>query len=149
MTASSSGGSSKTEIVTSYFRRVDGGNFPSEYFTADFEFYVPKFGIGRGVNSFFEMARGIQATRVHSRHHHDSFRFIEAGDKLVVEGTTEGLGRDNVAWCGGKTPGGRFCSVFEFGEHNLIKRMYIYLDPDFASADKDRFVWPERSQVKW
>jgi hypothetical protein len=149
MTTSAPGGSSKTDIVKSYFRRADSGDFPTEYFTADFEFYVPKFGIGRGVSSFFEMARGIQATRVHSRHHHDSFRFIEAGDKLVVEGTTEGLGRDNIAWCGGRTPGGRFCSVFEFDEHHLIKRMYIYLDPDFASADKDRFLWPEHAQTEW
>jgi hypothetical protein len=149
MNTSAPNRTSKTDIAKSYFRRVDGGDFPTEYFTADFEFYVPKFGIGRGVSSFFEMARGVQATRVHGHHHYDSLRFIEAGDILVVEGTTEGLGRDNVVWCGGKTPGGRFCSVFEFDERNLIRRMYIYLDPDFTSADKDRFLWGQRSQVEW
>ena len=149
MNTSSPSRSSKTDIGKSYFRRADSGDFPTEYFTADFEFYVPKFGIGRGVSAFLEMARGVQETRVHSRHHYDSLRFIEAGDILVVEGTTEGLGRDNVAWCGGKTPGGRFCSVFEFDERSLIRRMYIYLDPDFTSADKDRFLWGQRSQIEW
>jgi hypothetical protein len=67
----------------------------------------------------------------------------------VVEGTSEGQGRDNVRWCGGETSGGRFCNVFEFNDDDLIKRMYIYLDPDFTSADKDRFLWPERSQTEW
>jgi SnoaL-like domain len=149
MNTSSPGRSSRTDIAKSYFRRVDSGDFPTEYFTADFEFYVPKFGIGRGASSFHEMVRGVQPTRVQSCHHHESLQFIEAGNKLVVEGTTEGLGLNNVAWCGGKTPGGRFCSVFEFDEQSLIKRMYIYLDPDFTSADKDRFLWPQRSQIEW
>lgn len=139
---------SKTDIAKSYFRRVDAGEFPAEYFAVDFEFFVPKFGIGRGIDAFIEMARVVQATRIHSQHHQDELRYMEAGNKVAVEGTTEGLGRDNVAWCGGKTSGGRFCSVFEFDEKNLIKRMYIYLDPDFAGADKDRFLW-QRSEVEW
>jgi hypothetical protein len=138
----------KTEIVKSYFRRVDAGDFPAEYFTGDFEFFVPKYGVGRGINAFLEMATVVQATRIHSRHHQEQLSYMEAGNKVAVEGTTEGLGRDNVAWCGGKTSGGRFCSIFEFNESNLIRRMYIYLDPDFAGADKERFLW-KRSRFEW
>lgn len=149
MNTSSSAELTKVDIVKSYFSRVDNGDFPNEYFTPDFEFYVPKFGIGRGPSSFYEMVEGVKATRSRSGHHHDSFKIIEAGDKVVVEGTTEGLGLNNVAWCGGKTPGGRFCSVFEFDETALIRRMYIYLDPDFTGADKDRFLWSYRSQSEW
>lgn len=136
------------DSVKDYFRRVDAGDFPVELFTSDFEFYVPKFGRGRGVADFYELARGMQETRVRSSHHREALQFIDAGDKIVVEGTTEGLGVDNVDWCGGKTPAGRFCSVFEFNDIELIKRMYIYLDPDFGSADKDRFLWPHR-QAEW
>jgi hypothetical protein len=148
MTTSPRGRLSKTQIARSYFRRIDNADFPAEYFTADFEFYVPKFGIGRGAGAFDEMVQGVYKTRLSSRHHFDSLQFMEFGDKVVVEGTTEGLGVDNVGWCGGKTPGGRFCSVFEFDGEDLIKRMYIYLDPDLTSADKDRFLW-QRPQPEW
>jgi hypothetical protein len=145
----SSATTSKIDVVKAYYERIDRGDFPTESFTADFEFYVPKFGIGRGLGSFLELARGVQATRVRSSHHQETLRFIDGGNMIVVEGTTEGLGRDNVEWCGGKTPGGRFCSVFEFNDADKIKRMYIYLDPDFTSADKERFLWPERTPSEW
>jgi len=140
---------SKVDVAKAYFHRIDKGDFPAELFSADFEFYLPKFGIGRGLNSFLELAQGIQGTRVGSSHHHEAFRFIDGGNIIVVEGTTEGLGRDGVEWCGGKTPGGRFCSVFEFNAADKVKRMYVYLDPDFTSADKERFLWPERTQHEW
>lgn len=35
---------------------------------------------------------------------------------------------------------GRFANVFGF-EGTQISRVYIYVDPDFASADKSRFLW--------
>jgi hypothetical protein len=149
MSANASTSMNKLDAVKAYFRRIDQGDFPVELFTAEFEFYVPKFGIGRGLDAFFELARGIQPTRVRSGHHQDTLQFIDAGNTIVVEGTTEGLGTDNVEWCGGKTPGGRFCSVFAFNAEGKIARMYVYLDPDFTSADKDRFLWPERAQSEW
>ena len=40
----------------------------------------------------------------------------------------------------GKTPGGRFCNVFEFRD-NLIARVHVYLDPDYVSEDEPRFRW--------
>jgi hypothetical protein len=149
VTANFSTNVSKIDVIREYFHRIDRGDFPQELFTATFEFYLPKFGIGRGLAAFNELGRGVQATRIRSAHHHDTLRFIDGGDTIVVEGTTEGLGRDNVEWCGGRTPGGRFCSVFEFDGAGRIKRMYVYLDPDFTSADTDRFLWPERTQNQW
>jgi hypothetical protein len=149
MTANTFTKVSKVDVVRAYFHRIDRGDFPAELFSVDFEFYMPKFGIGRGLNSFLELAQGVQATRVRSSHHHDTLRFIDGGNMIVVEGTTEGLGCNNVEWCGGRTPGGRFCSVFEFNDADKIKRMYVYLDPDFTSADKERFLWPQRIQNEW
>jgi len=46
------------------------------------------------------------------------------------------------------TPGGRFCSVFEFRD-GKISRMYIYLDPDYAGVDSDRFLWPNEGRLNW
>jgi hypothetical protein len=36
--------------------------------------------------------------------------------------------------------GGHFCNVFEF-RGDLISRVHIYLDPDYASEDQPRFLW--------
>ncbi|MCA0891783.1 hypothetical protein [Qipengyuania flava] len=42
---------------------------------------------------------------------------------------------------------GRFCSVFEF-DGLVITRMYIYVDPDFTSADKERIDLIAGARVK-
>ena len=133
--------------VKEYFRRIDQGEFPAEIFTADFEFFFPKFGVGRGVAEFYELAGGMAAAEMRVQHHHDRFTFIEAGDQIVVEGTTYGTER-NGAWTGGETPGGRFCSTFDFSKDGLISRMYVYLDPDYAGVDTPRFRW-QRQQPRW
>jgi hypothetical protein len=132
--------------VKEYYSRVDSGDFPAELFTDNFQFFFPKFGIGRGAAEFFEMADGMMRHRVRKISHHASdMSFVELGNHVLVEGTTEGTGFDGVTWHGGRTPGGRFCSVFVFEDTGLISRMHIYLDPDYTSADKSGFVWPERS----
>lgn len=140
---------SRLEAVKKYFHDIDTGSFPEDLFTRDFEFWMPKFGMGRGVDPFRELADGVRSRIVRSSHRQDAFKYIDGGDVIVVEGCTQGLGTDNVEWCGGRTPGGRFCSVFEFDESDRIRRMYIYLDPDFTGADKDRFLWPGRAQNQW
>jgi hypothetical protein len=70
-----------------------------------------------------------------------------SGRQLIVEGTTEGSDNEGRTWNGSKTPGGRFCSVFDFAEEALIERMYIYLDPDYTSMDNDRFHWKRTARV--
>lgn len=46
---------------------------------------------------------------------------------------------DGIVWPDDKISTGRFCSVFEFTDH-LISRMYVYVDPDFASLDVERIA---------
>jgi hypothetical protein len=144
------GNTSKVEIVREYYRRSDAGDFPTELFTPDFQFYFPKFGLGHGPAEFFEMAGGLMAkTMKRAAHHRDDLVLIEQGALVAAEGTTEGLGADDVEWCGGKTPGGRFCSVFAFAPNGLISRMHIYLDPDYTSRNLAGFVWPKRDAPQW
>jgi hypothetical protein len=141
---------SRIECIKEYYRRSDAGDFAADLFTEDFQFYWPKFGVGHGKAEFFEMAGRLRAARVQRASHHlDRLLFIEQGDRVAVEGTTEGIGRDDIEWCGGRTPGGRFCSVFVFNDRGLIERMHIYLDPDFTGADKEGFLWPSRSPSQW
>ncbi|QGZ93718.1 hypothetical protein [Terricaulis silvestris] len=66
----------------------------------------------------------------------------------MVEGTTFGKDGEGRTWNGGETPGGRFCSVFEFASNGLVRRMYIYLDPDYTSQDTARFHW-RRAREHW
>ena len=74
--------------------------------------------------------------------------FVDNGQQLIVEGRTFGNDGHGGAWDGGKTAGGRFCSVFSFNDQGLISRMYIYLDPDYTSLDKERFHW-RRAEPLW
>ncbi|MDB5584174.1 MAG: hypothetical protein JWR80_9350 [Bradyrhizobium sp.] len=141
--------STKIDTVKEYFRRSDLGDFPTELFTRDFEFFFPKFGVGHGLDEFYELAIGMSQAGAKITHHQDRLRFIEGDRHVVVEGTTYGNGLDGGSWSGGETPGGRFCSVFAFTDDGLlIERMYIYLDPDYTSADKPRFRW-KRILPRW
>jgi hypothetical protein len=64
----------------------------------------------------------------------------ECQNLVIVEGTTAGETAQGQTWSGGTTPGGRFASVFELAD-GFIKRMYVYLDPDYGGVDKARFLW--------
>jgi hypothetical protein len=136
------------ESAKTYFEKVDKGELPSELFTADFEFFFPKYGVGRGAEEFREFAGGLWGAGLRAQHHRDELRFMVSGRHVVVEGATVGSDADGRTWDGGKTPGGRFCSVFDFNDKCLISRMFIYLDPDYTSLDRDRFHW-KRAAASW
>ncbi len=38
---------------------------------------------------------------------------------------------------------GRFCNIFEIWDFK-IQRLHIYLDPDYAGRDTDRYPWLAR-----
>lgn len=135
------------ETVLRYFEESDAGRFPAELFTQDFEFYVPKFGVGRGAVAFGEMASNAGVRQI--RHPVEDLVIVEAGDHVAVEGTTEGVTETGVAWRGGTTPAGRFASTFRFNAAGLIERMYIYLDPDFAGRDLAGFRWRRGDAQMW
>jgi hypothetical protein len=141
---------SQIEIIKEYFRRGDAGDFPTELFAPNFQFYFPKYGVGHGATAFFEMAGGVrQAVVRRAAHHIDEMLFVEQGNRVVVEGTTEGTDTDGVEWHGGQKRGGHFCSVFEFGQDRLIERMHVYLDPDYTGRHQGGFVWPGRTPDHW
>jgi hypothetical protein len=150
MTASPKKTSRQVEAVKEYFRRGDAGDFAAELFAQDFQFYFPKYGVGRGAEAFFELASGMRQRVVkRSAHHVDELLFVEQGNYVVVEGTTEGTDVDGVEWHGGRTRGGRFCSLFRFGSDGLIERMHVYLDPDYTGKHQTGFVWPMRKSDHW
>jgi hypothetical protein len=129
------------ETTKQYFIRVDAGRADTvDLFTEDAQIYFPKFGIARGKAAFGELASGLFKRVSKLSHDLSTFTYVVAPDVIVVEGKTQGMDVEGRRWSGGETPGGRFCSVFEF-RGPLICRMHIYLDPDYTSRDEDRFLW--------
>jgi len=131
----------QVSIAQEYFRRVDAGN-PTivDLMTEDVRLYFPKYGIGRGKNAFVELATGIGSVFAEVEHDFRDYHFMPSDRHLIVEGTTRGKLKSGKSWSAGKTPGGRFCNVFEF-KGDLISRVHIYLDPDYVSEDEPRFLW--------
>jgi hypothetical protein len=144
---SAAGPSAKRAAVLRYFERTDAGEFPAELFTPDFQFYVAKFGVGRGHGAFLEMAGNAGVRQI--AHNPADLLLIEEGDHVAAEGLTEGVTADGVEWRGGRTPAGRFASVFSFNRDGLIERMHIYVDPDFAGDHKAGFKWSRGAAQEW
>ena len=136
------------KAAATYFETVDSGRLPNELFAADFEFFFPKYGVGQGSADLQEFAAGLWDAGLKVTHHRDQLKYIACGQQVIVEGATFGHDKAGVAWDGGKTPGGRFCSVFDFNSAGLIQRMYVYMDPDYTAADKDRLRW-NRANPRW
>jgi hypothetical protein len=116
----------KIAIAREYFLRADQGHEDVlDLFTSDAEIYFPKFGIGFGRESFFEMVKGFQGTLENIQHDYDTMTFIPSGDYVVVEGTSHGR-MSGKSWQGGKTPGGRFCNVFKFRALQIASLHILY-----------------------
>ncbi len=127
--------------VQQYFVKADAGDASVfELFTDEVQIYFPKFGIATGKAAFGELAAGLLGSLKSIAHYISDFKYVVGSDSVVVEGTTHGADREGAEWSGGKTAGGRFCSVFEF-QGPLIARMHIYLDPDYTGRDENRFLW--------
>jgi ketosteroid isomerase-like protein len=127
--------------VLEYFRRVDSGDTSvTDLMTEDVQFFFPKFGVGYGKPAVAELARGLFESLASLRHDMDRMHILTSGDHVIVEGFESGVTRDGVVWPDPKRSEGRFCSVFEF-EGTLIKRHHVYVDPDYTSSDRARFLW--------
>jgi len=128
-------------VVEQYFIRSDASRTDVfDLFTEDVEIFFPKFGIATGKDALRELGAGLLSRLKELVHDLSGFKYVVGLNAVVVEGTTRGTVLSGDGWTGGKTPGGRFCSVFKFRD-GLIARMYIYLDPDYTSLDRDRFLW--------
>ena len=137
------------ETIREFYRLLDAGNPPFHLFAAGFQFHYPKFGIGRGVEEFVELATGTRTNISRMLHRIENILTAESGTVVTVEGVTEGTDAKGKEWRGGETSGGRFCTVFGFNPEGLIERMHIYLDPDFTGEHNDGFRWPNRKRQEW
>lgn len=136
-------------IAESYLKALDaGGVSPTtglglfDHFTEDAEVYFPKWGVARGIEEVTQMFSDVGGTLRGITHHYDGFTWYMTGtDRFAVEGTSEGTHRDG-SWMAGEPDwgAGRFCDCFEVRD-GRIARLFIYLDPDYAGNDTDRYGW--------
>jgi ketosteroid isomerase-like protein len=128
------------DVAVAYFRKADARD-PTvvDLFTEDVELFFPKLGRVRGKDGFARFAGTLAAEMARLEHDVEGFRVVQSGSIVVVEGTERGETRDGTAWPDGVVSEGRFCNVFEF-DGTLIRRLYVYVDPDFTSRDRQRIL---------
>jgi ketosteroid isomerase-like protein len=125
-------------IASAYLHAVDhGGQLPDggsilDLFAADAQVSYPKWGLATGTDAIGRLFREVGRTITHD---HASITWITTGtDLLVAEGTSHGQHRD------GPWRAGRWCDVFAI-RAGKIHRCFVYLDPDYAGRDTDRYPW--------
>lgn len=132
----------RTATVREYFRLVDAAD-PAwmEKFTHDCEIWFPKFGSARGHAGLAQFGQVIGRIIAHLEHDLSELRIFEdaGAETVVAEGRESGRLTDGRTWPDPASSEGRFCNVFTF-EGEQIKRLAIYVDPDFASDDAERLA---------
>jgi hypothetical protein len=125
--------------VEAYYRLFDSGQAFMHLFDENAEIWFPKWGVtgpGEVPKLFSDLGGHIAAIE----HVMDQFKYYVAGDVVIVEGQTRGRLANGESWSNEPSAQGKFCSVFTF-EAGVIKKMWIYLDPDYADQTNSLYAW--------
>jgi hypothetical protein len=138
----------RKSVALEYLKAFDNAGVTStggsilDLFAEDAQVMFPKWGLANGREEIGRMFGDIGATLGAIRHDYAAFTWILTGtDVLACEGTSYGEHRDGP-WRAGvpEWGAGRWCDVFEIRDW-LIQRCFIYLDPDYAGKDTERYPW--------
>lgn len=138
----------RKSVVIEYLKAFDKAGVTSsggsilDLFADDAQVYFPKWGLASGKEQIAKLFTELGGTLKSIEHHFSAFNFIFSGsDYVVCEGTSHGEHRDG-SWRAGvpEHGAGRWCDVFEIRDWK-IQRCFIYLDPDYAGKDTDRYPW--------
>jgi ketosteroid isomerase-like protein len=130
----------RKSVALEYLKRLDHGGNLFELFADDAQVYFPKWGLADGKAAIEQLFGEVGSTLGGIRHDYAYFNYIFQDDTLVIEGTSSGKTAAGVTWNAGQTYAGRWCDVFEIRDWK-IQRLFIYLDPDYAGADTERYPW--------
>jgi hypothetical protein len=138
----------RKSVALEYLKAFDnGGVTPNDesiidLFADDAQVYFPKWGLANGKEEIGQLFTDVGGTIESIVHDYATFNYVFSGsDVLVVEGTSYGEHQAG-SWRAGVPDwsAGRFCDVFEIRDFK-IQRCFIYLDPDYAGADTERYPW--------
>jgi len=127
-------------VAFEYLKRLDRGEGFFDLFDDNAEVYFPKWGIASGRQQFEKLFVDLGSVIALFKHDMAYINVIQQGDLLVAEGSSYGRTKSGVDWRAGVTHAGRWCDVFEIRDFK-IQRCFIYLDPDYESADTARYPW--------
>ncbi|WP_269503490.1 nuclear transport factor 2 family protein [Burkholderia sp. IMCC1007] len=127
-------------IALEYFRRLDRGGNLLELFDDHAQMYFPKWGVARGKEEIGQLFSDLMTILAGVSHETSCLNVIQHGDLVCVEGLSSGSLKTGAAWQAGATHAGRWCDVFEIRDFR-IQRCHVYLDPDYAGSDTDRYPW--------
>ncbi|HXW00176.1 MAG TPA: nuclear transport factor 2 family protein [Anaerolineae bacterium] len=133
----------RKSVALEYLKRLDHGQSVMDLFADDAQVYFPKWGLADGRAQIEQLFGDLGSILSAITHDYAYFNYIIQGDNVVVEGTSFGKTAAGVEWRAGVTHAGRWCDVFEIRDFK-IQRCFIYLDPDYAGADTDRYPWLNR-----
>jgi hypothetical protein len=138
----------RKSVVLEYFKAGDNGGVTStggsvlDLFADDAQVYFPKWGVANGKDEIGRLFGDVGATVKDIRHDYSHMNWVFSGsDVIVAEGTSHGEHQDGP-WRAGvpEWGAGRWCDVFEIRDWQ-IHRVFVYLDPDYAGRDTDRYPW--------
>lgn len=136
----------RKSVALEYLKAFDNAGVTStggsilDLFAEDAQLFFPKWGLAKGKEEIGRVFGDVGGTITSILHDYATFNWVMTGtDTFAVEGTSAGEHRDG-SWRAGVSHAGRWCDVFEVRDF-LIQRCFIYLDPDYAGADTDRYPW--------
>jgi ketosteroid isomerase-like protein len=117
-------------VIRKYFQAVTERNIKSIIllFDENCEVFFAKAGILNGKKNFDEFNHSLKGNITELKFDMDNFKYTITGNTVIVEGQESGVLSDGFTF-----ENNNFCSIFEFIlETNLIKRMFVYTDPNFG-----------------
>jgi hypothetical protein len=136
----------RKSVALEYLKAFDNAGVTSaggsmlDLFAEDAQVFFPKWGVATGKDELGRLFTDVGGTIKAVTHDYATFNWVMTGtDTFACEGTSYGEHRDG-GWRAGMTHAGRWCDVFEVRDF-LIQRCFIYLDPDYAGLDTDRYPW--------
>ena len=136
----------RKSVALEYLKAFDHAGVTSsggsilDLFADDAQVFFPKWGLATGKEEIGRLFGDVGGTITRILHDYATFNWILTGtDVFACEGTSAGEHRDGP-WRAGVTHAGRWCDVFEVRD-GLICRCFIYLDPDYAGLDTERYPW--------
>lgn len=130
----------RRNMALTYLKRLDRREDIFDLFAEDAQFSYPKCGLAIGIGEIKLAFAKIRTLVAQISHDYAYVNIVQSGDLIVLEGTSSGVTPDGTEWRAGVTHAGRWCDVFEIRD-GKIQRLFVYLDPDYADADVDRYSW--------